>query len=73
MFDPASGTLVVRPEADAIIRKALRREARRVTLRLRLSQPLFEASYLLLKGHHVMLRGYRHVVRFAMQRLFNTH
>lgn len=56
MFDPATRTLVVRPEADLVICKTLRREARRIAFRLRLRQPLFEIRYLLLKLRYASLR-----------------
>jgi hypothetical protein len=45
MFDPASGTLIVRPEAEAVISQALCREARRIAFRLRLRQPGLEIRY----------------------------
>jgi hypothetical protein len=48
--DPTSGAFVVRPEADVITCKTLRREARRVAFGLRLRQPLFEIRYLFLKA-----------------------
>ena len=50
VLDPTSGALVVWPEADVIICKTLRREARRIAFGLRLRQPLFEIRYLFLKA-----------------------
>src|SRR5438132_636450 len=56
MCDPATGTLIVRPEADIVIRKALRRAARRIALRLLLRKPLLDFERLLLEVRYASLR-----------------
>ena len=73
MFDPATRTLVVRPEADAVISKALRREACRIAFRLRLRQPLIEIRYLLLKLRYAILRLRRYLARNAPKFIFRGH
>jgi hypothetical protein len=40
-FDPATGTLIITPELDRKIRKALGRAARRVAFRLKVRRELF--------------------------------
>jgi hypothetical protein len=73
MFDPATRTLIVRPEADLIICKALRREARRIAFRLRLRQPLFEIQYLTLKVRYAILRLRCYLARNAPKFIFRSH
>jgi hypothetical protein len=56
MLDPASGTLVIRPEADTVIQETLRREARRLAFYFRLRQPIIEVRYFVLKLRYAALR-----------------
>lgn len=56
LANPAERALIISPDLDLKIRKALRREARRIAFRLRIRQPFFEISYLALKLRYASLR-----------------
>jgi hypothetical protein len=49
VLDPASGALIVSPDLDLKIRKALRNEARRIAYRLYFAQAVLYPEFLWLK------------------------
>lgn len=55
-FDPATGALIVSPDLDAKICKALRRDARRFQLSLFFRRFRLEGSYLTLQTRLALLR-----------------
>ena len=55
MLDPATGTLVIAPELDLKIRKAISREIGRIKLRLFFRKLLLQAEYLFLKARYLGL------------------
>jgi hypothetical protein len=66
-FDPATGALVVTPELDRKIRKALKRAARSIAFRLCLSYPRIYLNLSLLKVRKLFIKGRiarLHILRF---------
>ena len=54
-LDPATGALIVSPTLDRKVRKALRREARRMVCHLYLTKAQLDAESLWLKGKRALL------------------
>ena len=73
MFDPTTGALIITPDRDLKIRKALRREARRIAFGLRLRKPLFEIKYFVLKARYAFLKLRRNVARDAAKLISRRH
>jgi hypothetical protein len=65
--------LVISPNLDLKIRKALRREARRIALRLLLRQSHFEVRYLLFKLRCESLRVFSRFLSGASKFAFRRH
>ncbi|MDE2005239.1 MAG: hypothetical protein KGI51_01630 [Rhodospirillales bacterium] len=57
--------MIVPPDLDLEIRKALHRAARRIALRLFLCSLVFKAQYLALQARYALLRGRRKFLRIA--------
>lgn len=67
------GTLIITPDRDLEIRKALLREASRIAFRARLRQPLFEIKYLALKARYAFLKLRRDFLRSAAKLISRRH
>lgn len=61
-FDPTTGALVVSPDLDLKIRKALSREVRRIKVSLFLRQFRLKIEYLTLKARCTLLRMRRYLL-----------
>jgi hypothetical protein len=71
-FDPTSGALIISPDLDLKIRKALTRAARQIALRQQLCLPILYFRYLALEVRRVVLLMQRkaagYVSYFALNR-----
>ena len=64
ILDPATGALVLRPDLESVVEKALRRAARRLALRLYLSLVPLYFLKLRLECRSALLRLQRQALRF---------
>jgi hypothetical protein len=72
-IDPATGACVISPDLDRIIRKALKRAARHIALRLYLHSFDLKRRELAIKLRYALLSGFREVCRVVFELMRNTH